>query len=303
VDKDGKFVGLPFIIGAAVGIYSGGVIANRGELNPVKWDYSGRTIPYMIMGGIVGGLSASLGATIAGTSIPMSNTLGITAGSLANSLGTYIYTGGQTPISISFGVVSYDFTNGEFGYLGKRGNKWYQNLGYGLGALANVSDLLAGLTPGEVQLQTEYATNESSDFIGHSQILDVNGNSLIDFGPIRGGVGTKFLTGRNDWISFATGGSIKQTKDVLGNAFTQGLRIKGVNVATLSRISNKLNVSPGFYNFFLRSCSSVAARSLTLSGAPMLGLHPYLLMAQAYLWSQGLRPWSLSHLMVAPYEH
>lgn len=41
---------------------------------------------------------------------------------------------------MSIGVASFDFTNGKVGFLGKKGNKWYENLGYGLGALANLSD-------------------------------------------------------------------------------------------------------------------------------------------------------------------
>ena len=30
---------VPVIIGAAIGMYSGGVIANKGQYNPVKWDW------------------------------------------------------------------------------------------------------------------------------------------------------------------------------------------------------------------------------------------------------------------------
>lgn len=70
-----------------------------------------------------------------------------------------------------------------------------------------------------------------------------------------------------------------------------------VNLNTLRGISDKLNANPGFYNFALRSCSSVAARSLTISGAPMIGMHPYLLQAQAYLWSIGIRPWSYCYMV------
>ena len=53
---------------------------------------------------------------------------------------------------MSFGVASYNFTSGEWGYLGKKGNSALENIGYGLGALANLSDILAGFTPGDVEL-------------------------------------------------------------------------------------------------------------------------------------------------------
>ena len=61
--------------------------------------------------------------------------------SFVNSVGTNFYTGGAMPVSINFGVASYDLTNNSWGYLGKKGNKWYENLGYGLGAMANLMDI------------------------------------------------------------------------------------------------------------------------------------------------------------------
>ena len=141
-DPDGEVVWfVPVIIGAAIGAYTGGVIANKGQYNPGKWDYSsGKTWGYVLGGAVVGGLAGLAGGAIAGSGIPMANTAAIAGSSLINSVGTYAYTGGQTPISISFGVLSYNFTNNDLGYLGKKGNKWYENLGYGLGALANLSD-------------------------------------------------------------------------------------------------------------------------------------------------------------------
>ncbi|MDO4729509.1 MAG: hypothetical protein Q4B43_10970, partial [Bacteroidota bacterium] len=56
---------VPVIVGAVIGAYSGGVIANEGQYNPVKWDYnSGRTWGYMLGGGLIGGLSGSAAAGI-----------------------------------------------------------------------------------------------------------------------------------------------------------------------------------------------------------------------------------------------
>lgn len=103
---------------------------------------------------------------------------------------------------MSFGVASYNFTSGEWGYLGKKGNSELENIGYGLGALANLSDILAGFTPGDVELRTENDPNYTKaqavydqngrvigyqdapykDLIGHSQLSDGNGNVLIDWG-------------------------------------------------------------------------------------------------------------------------
>ena len=86
-----------------------------------------------------------------------------------------------------------------------------------------------------------------------------------------------------------------QTKDIDGNLLSTSIRIDGVNMERLTAISNNLNANPGAYNFLFRSCSSVAARALTLSGIPAIGIHPYLLHAQMYLRSLGIRPGIILH--------
>jgi hypothetical protein len=165
-----------------------------------------------------------------------------------------------------------------------------------LGALAVVSDLLAGLNPDEVQLQTKNLPDDDfPDLFGHTQLLTTDGESLIDFGPGVDPLG--FELGTNHWLPNASKGRYSQVIDIEGNLNKEGIIKKGVNLKRLKRISARLNTSPGYYNVALRSCSSVAARALSLSGAPMYGLHPYLLQLQAYLWSQGLRPWSFSYML------
>ena len=177
-DPNGEIIWLAPLVGAIVGTYMGGVMANNGQYNPFKWDYSNvKTWTYMYLGGVVGGLSGLAGGAIATSGIPMANTLSIAAASLTNSLGTWAYTGGQTPITINFGIASYDFTAGSFGYLGKKGNKWYENLGYGLGALANMSDVLIGFKPQKVDLVTEH-----SDATGHSAIVEEGSATATGYG-------------------------------------------------------------------------------------------------------------------------
>lgn len=123
--------------------------------------------------------------------------------------------------------------------------------------------------------------------------MTTEGDSLIDFGPTGDFYG--FDPGRNNWTSYATGGRITQTAEISNNLYPTGIPIKGVNLGRLKQISDRLNTKPGFYNFAVRSCSSVAARSLTVSGVPVIGLHPYLLQAQVYLWNSGIRPWTISY--------
>jgi RHS repeat-associated protein len=156
-DPDGNFPLAAVLIGVAFGMYTGGSMANGGQLNPAKWDYnSGRTWTYMAAGGIVGGFSGGLGAQIAQGGGFFANTLGIMASSFTNSLGTALYTGGRSGMSLNFGIASYNFINGDVGYLGEKGNKWYQNLGYAMGALANVQDAVAWNVGGDVNYRSEY---------------------------------------------------------------------------------------------------------------------------------------------------
>jgi hypothetical protein len=87
-------------------------------------------------------------------------------------------TGGQTPVSISFGVASYNFGTGEWGYLGKKGNSALENICYGLGAMANLADINQLINSTPATLYTE-----KGDAISHSAIAGKDGNSLMSYGP------------------------------------------------------------------------------------------------------------------------
>jgi len=143
IDPDGEIAWfIPIIIGALIGGYTGGVIANDGQLNPIKWNYSsGRTWGYMLGGAVVGGGSAWLGGCVAAAGGFMSNTMAIGVGSFTNSIGMHIVTNGKTPVSVSFGVVSYNFRTNEWNSFSDK-NSALENIGYGFGALTNISDLV-----------------------------------------------------------------------------------------------------------------------------------------------------------------
>ena len=124
VDPNGEFAWLAFGIGAALGAWTGGTLANDGQMNPGKWDWkSEKTWGYMFGGAAIGGASGALGETIAAEGGFMANTGSIMASSFTNSFGMSVMTGGEMLPSISFGVASFDFGSG-FNYLGKKGNKW-----------------------------------------------------------------------------------------------------------------------------------------------------------------------------------
>ncbi len=295
-DPDGNNpVVVAIIVGAVLGAYSGGTIANQGNYNPFKWDYkSGKTWGYMLGGAVVGAASAGVGYTVATSGIAFANTTAVVVGSYISSVGTALYTAGQTDVSIGIGFASYNLATGKFGYFGKKGNSFLENLGYGLGALANIQDILIGLKPGSAQIQTESVPSEGKpDLIGHFQVLDENGASLIDFGPKLEATGRfiGFSPGRNNWIEYAYGGQVADTKSIADNLHTGSIKISGLNIGRLKEISGNLKQNAGNYNFLLRSCSSVASRALAASGYFTLGgIHPYLLRASIFLREFGIRP-------------
>jgi hypothetical protein len=166
-------------------------------------------------------------------------------------------------------------------------NSVLENIGYGLGALANVSDILAGFKPGNVQLNTE----KDPSGISHSAITNVGETdptkSFISVGPDPGGKWIfnplKFKTGTNKWVNY------------VNNVDTYKTEIIGVNMKTLNSFSASLkNVK---YNLYFNSCVNNTARGLTLSGVISVGIHPYILSAQMYLRSIGVRPMIFSYYL------
>ncbi|MDD4754265.1 MAG: hypothetical protein PHT78_13700 [Desulfitobacteriaceae bacterium] len=277
---------MPWAIGADIGMWSGGSAAN-GTMNPFKWDYSsGKTWGYMAGGAVVGGVSGGFAGSIATSGMPMANTAAIMGGSFMNSVGMNIVTGGQTDVSIGFGVASYNLSKGEWGYLGKKGNSLIENIGYGLGAVANVGDILAGFNTSDVQLNTEH-----SDAIGHSALTKVGetnpNSSFVSVGPDPGGKWIfnpfKFKKGTNHWKNYVNAGD-----DV------SKVPVRGIN---LKRIVNYgANLDKGVkYNLYTSSCVTHTARALTLAGAPSIGIHPFILHAQMYMRNIGAHPFLFSY--------
>jgi len=149
VDPDGRFLWLAVAIGAILGGYSGYQVAKAK--GATGWDMFG----YILGGAFVGGVSAGTGAAISNSGIAFSQTLALGASSAINSAGMQLLSGGQTDFTISLGIASYNFSKGEWGYLGKKGNSFLDNVGYSLGALTNIQDVLAGFHPGSAYLETE----------------------------------------------------------------------------------------------------------------------------------------------------
>jgi RHS repeat-associated protein len=136
-DPDGESAELVacVIVGAVIGAYMGYRIGDAYDAR--GWDMAG----YVFCGAVIGGVSGYVGGVIAAGGGLMANTAGIAYSSLLNSSGMSALSGGEIDPSISLGAASYNLGTNEWGYLGKSGNKWYVNVGYGFGALANISDI------------------------------------------------------------------------------------------------------------------------------------------------------------------
>lgn len=147
MDPSGEeFITAAIIIsGVLIGAYSGGMLANGGNYNPIQWDWNNMgTCIGVIGGGVAGGLSAGAGLAVAGAGFSFCNTAAIATSSLIYSGVMHLTglgAGFNYDISMSIGVASYNFTKGELGYLFKKGNSVWDNIGYGFGAIANMSDI------------------------------------------------------------------------------------------------------------------------------------------------------------------
>lgn len=219
-------------------------MANEGNFDPTMWDWqSGKTWGYMAGGMITGVLSGVAGAAIASSGIPMANTLGIAGSSLTNSLGTHIYTGGQTPITVSLGVASYNISDDSWGYLGKKGNSILENIGYGFGALANIPDIISLFSGGGESVSVNSASTKerysdgNKDWWGHSSITRKNGESLVSVGPLE-------AVEKSDYLYETYKNSITQADTSwpthLGEKGTWSISLKNVSTKAIARYANKI---------------------------------------------------------------
>lgn len=293
-DPTGEIVWAPVIIGAAVGAYVGGSMAN-GVYNPAQWDYSsGRTWGYMAGGAVVGGLSGIAGYSVAASGIPFANTAGIAASSFVNSLGTALYTGGRTGINVSLGFASFNFSAGTFGYLGKAGNTPVEHIGYGFGALANLQDMVA------LDKGIDYHVNahvKKDDLTGHSagynkqegvdiSVAGYNTNPYTKTSHL--GRELEYL--KNHFLP----GNGRHYTGYNNSGWTEPLH--NVNGELLGNMTKYISKGEGLWGIgklkygFLYGCQSHVGRSLWAVGVPTLPInfHPWILNTQLFIRRLGI---------------
>ncbi len=282
VDPEGEFitlaVGIAIGVGALMGGYTGYKIAEAKGYDVGNW----QTWGYMLGGAVIGGFSGYAGATIAAGGGFMANTMGIMYSSMSNSMGMSALSGGMIDPSVSFGVASFNFGTGEWGYLGKKGNEWYENLGYAFGALANASDLFSLFRGGGQNIKVNSAKTKGDDWWGHSSITDENGNSLISVGP-------ESRVGKSTSLSETWRNSIKRA-DVgwdtyLGEKGTWSVELNNVSTTAINKYASGI----ARWDLLLNSCVGHTSRALWRAGIPNMYLfHPHVLNAQLLIRQIGI---------------
>ena len=178
-DPDGEFVVTAAVaIGIAFGAFSG---YSMGQAKGASgWQLAG----YTLGGAGIGGLSAGVGTAISTTGAVGANTIAIIGASTTNSMGQKVLSGGESDFVVSFGVGSYNIDSGEFGHLGKGGNSKGENIGYGLGLFANLSDgfAIAKGAYGENVADVNVVVNNDPP-ISHIAVTTPEGKTLISYGP------------------------------------------------------------------------------------------------------------------------
>jgi hypothetical protein len=127
---------------------------------------------------------------------------------------------------------------------------------------------------------------------GSLYIFNADPNGIISVGPNRytdADGNWHWMEGTNKWDTHSKVGE---------TVWRHTLR---VNKNTINKYANWLNTLEQkgklVYSVELSSCVTHTSIALNLSGIFNIGIHPYLLNAQMYLWNNGIRPWTFSYLL------
>jgi len=193
-DPDGEWVQM--VIGGILGGYSGYQIGNA--MGATGWSMAG----YIVGGAVIGAVSGGIASEIAASGGFMANTASMVAGSYINSTGMAALSGGMTDVNVGFGAGSYNITQNEWGYIGKSGNTFMQNVGYGFGAFANASDIYAGFNGINITSTTKYKKMGHNDIIGgeYNKIED-SYEIEISVGPGDQGSGKNWVFQKNNYAN------------------------------------------------------------------------------------------------------
>jgi RHS repeat-associated protein len=305
VDPDGNDpVTFAVVVGAVIGGYMGGVTANGGNFNPLKWSANARTLGYVVGGAVIGAFSGYVGGTVASSGLPFSNTVGIISSSFTNSISMNILSGGQVPASVSFGFASYNFQSGDVNYLGEKGNSTLENIGFVFGALANLQDLVAGVNGIKATYKAEKGSVPHARLEG--EYVDANQNvSPVDVSVAHdpappGSYKYEGPSNLLDALDYARYWAVNIAPGkYMGpdNSLFSKITLNNVNGKWLSNMTSRIKAGTGKfgigklkYGTTLFGCQSHVAQALWGVGVPTLpiNLFPSMLYAQLALRQMGI---------------
>jgi len=207
------------------------------------------------------------------------------------SIGTHIYTGGQTDISVSFGVGSYNFTTDEWNGIWN----WHdlttaEKIGYGFGALANIQDAFSLFSGGgqNINVNSKHIPDEDGDIWGHSSITDENGKTLVSVGPdspvdVYDAEGNKLSVYQIYKNSIK--GADTEWATHFGEKGTWTVRLNNVSTVAIKNYSSRITR----WDLLLNSCVGHTTRALWRAGIPTLyAFHPHMLNLQLLIRQIGI---------------
>jgi len=197
------------------------------------------------------------------------------------SIGTHIYTGGQTDISVSFGAGSYNFTTGEWNGIWNWHNlTTAEKVGYGFGVLANIQDAFSLFSGGGQNVDVNSASTKD-EWWGHSSITDDNGKTLVSVGP-------DSQVQKSASLSETWQNSIKGAKlwdSYVGEKGTWTVRLNNVSTVAIKNYSSRITR----WDLLLNSCVGHTTRALWRAGIPTLyAFHPHMLNLQLLIRQIGI---------------
>lgn len=142
----------------------------------------------------------------------------------------------------------------------KKGNSALENIGYGFGALANLSDIVSLFRGGgqNINVNSADTKEDAHEWWGHSSITDENDQRLVSIGPDSQVQKTASLS--QTWRNSIKGAKVNW-ETYLGEKGTWSVELNNVSTTAISKYASGINR----WALLLNSCVGHATRSLWYS--------------------------------------
>lgn len=214
----------------------------------------------------------------------MVHTIGIMYSSSISSKGMSTLSGGMMQPSVSFGFGSYNFSKGELGYLGKKGNSTFENIGYFMGAITNASDIYRYATFGRLSQQQKvdklkrmYGDSDNNNIIYDNEkgtgkdgvYCPTNDQIMMRDGGLNKGIAWAKSTYEHEWIHRID--NIHNNMDFFSKSNHPFLDSRAYYWELMNSKNNRIN-----YNQFIKITNQYI-KSATAAGVPISRIPNYTL--------------------------